>query len=103
MMSGGGGGSFLGNVASTAAGVVAGSFLFQGIESLLGHHHGAGSSWMDPNGEHLSEQTVINNYYGDEADERDFDQLSENEDGIVDASDSDDGYLDDSGDDSGWV
>lgn len=34
-----GGGSFLGNVATTAAGVVAGSFLFQGLEHLMGNHH----------------------------------------------------------------
>lgn len=49
--SGNWGGSFLGNVASTAAGVVAGSFLFQGIESLFGHHHSSsglfGSNSLD--------------------------------------------------------
>jgi hypothetical protein len=28
----------LGTVATTAAGVVAGSFLFQGIQGLMGHH-----------------------------------------------------------------
>ena len=33
----GGGSTFLGNLATTAAGVVAGSFLFQGIEHLLGN------------------------------------------------------------------
>lgn len=32
------GGGILGNVATTAAGVVAGSFLFQGIQNLMGHH-----------------------------------------------------------------
>jgi hypothetical protein len=37
----GGAGSFLGNVAATAAGVAGGAFLFHGIENLLGHH-GAG-------------------------------------------------------------
>ena len=35
------GSSMLGTVATTAAGVVAGSFLFQGIQGLMGHH-GAG-------------------------------------------------------------
>jgi hypothetical protein len=40
----GGGGSFLGNMAATAAGVAGGAFLFQGIENLLGHHGGAGLS-----------------------------------------------------------
>jgi len=34
------GSGLLGNVATTAAGVVAGSFLFQGIEHLMGHHGG---------------------------------------------------------------
>lgn len=67
----GGGSSFLGNIATTAAGVVAGSFLFQGIESLLGHHGGGfgGSAWGGHNGgnELVPEQTVINNYYGDDA------------------------------------
>lgn len=55
---------FLGNVATTAAGVAAGSFLFQGIESLFGHH-AAGASWLGnamPNP--VAEETVINNYYG---------------------------------------
>jgi uncharacterized protein len=67
-----GGGSFLGNIAATAAGVAAGGFLFQGIENLMGHHHGMGgfdASGFDQTGfgEHVSEQTVINNYYGDDA------------------------------------
>lgn len=41
-----GGGSFLGNMAATAAGVAGGAFLFQGIENLMGHHNnpGLGSS-----------------------------------------------------------
>jgi hypothetical protein len=33
---GGGGGSFLGNMAATAAGVAGGAFLFQGLQSLMG-------------------------------------------------------------------
>ncbi len=33
-----GGGSFLTNMAATAAGVAGGAFLFQGIENLMGHH-----------------------------------------------------------------
>ena len=40
------GSGILGNVATTAAGVVAGSFLFQGIENLMGHHNQGG---CDPN------------------------------------------------------
>lgn len=60
--------SFLGNVATTAAGVVAGSFLFQGIENLLGQHN-HGNGWQQTPtglGENITEQTVINNYYGDD-------------------------------------
>jgi len=61
----GGGSGFLGNVATAAAGVVAGSFLFQGIENLIGHHSlGFGKqSFAEP----FAEKTVVNNYYGDDA------------------------------------
>ena len=38
------GSGMLGNVATTAAGVVAGSFLFQGIQSLMGHHNTAANA-----------------------------------------------------------
>jgi hypothetical protein len=61
----GGGSNFLGNIATTAAGVVAGSFLFQGIENLMGHH--SSGFEQQPSGEQFTEQTVINNYYGDDA------------------------------------
>jgi hypothetical protein len=43
---GGWGSGMLGTVATTAAGVVAGSFLFQGIQGLMSHH-GAGQG--EPN------------------------------------------------------
>jgi uncharacterized protein len=61
----GGGSGFLGNVATTAAGVVAGSFLFQGIENLIRHHSlGFGQqSFAEP----FADKTVVNNYYGDDA------------------------------------
>lgn len=104
--SGGGVGSFLGNVATTAAGVVAGGFLFQGIEHLLGgdHHQGLSSPWGDAAGEHVSEQTVINNYY----DTSPNDGLARGGDWTQDevgdflADDGTDPLLDDS-DDSSWV
>lgn len=59
------GGGFLRSAAATAAGVAGGALLFQGIESLFGHHYagdlmGAG---MTPG---LGE-TVVNNYYGSDA------------------------------------
>lgn len=95
--------SFLGNIASTAAGVVAGSFLFQGIESLMhgGQHDGWGSS---PTGEDLTENTTINNYYGaDQApDASTQDDWSNQDSSLLDTgydySDDDSG----SGDDS-WI
>jgi hypothetical protein len=60
------GSGILGNVATTAAGVVAGSFLFQGIESLMGHHNqggawGANTAQPAP----VAQNSVTNNYYGD--------------------------------------
>ncbi|MCK9397829.1 MAG: DUF2076 domain-containing protein [Methylobacter sp.] len=61
----GGGSSFLGNIATTAAGVVAGSFLFQGIENLMGHH--SSGFGQQPSGEQFTEQTIINNNYGEDA------------------------------------
>jgi hypothetical protein len=58
------GSGILGNVATTAAGVVAGSFLFQGIGNLMGHHQtGAGFGTGATQPAPLAENTVINNYY----------------------------------------
>jgi hypothetical protein len=58
------GSGMLGNVATTAAGVVAGSFLFQGIGNLMGHHQpGAGLGTGTPQPAPVAENTVINNYY----------------------------------------
>ncbi|AMK75216.1 MULTISPECIES: DUF2076 domain-containing protein [Methylomonas] len=97
---GAGGSSFLGNVATTAAGVVAGSFLFQGIESLMGHHGSSGLG-QQAFGEHNTppEQTVINNYYGDDAIQQASNE--DNQDGYS-LSDADYSVPDDS-DDSDWI
>lgn len=40
----GGGGSFLGTAASTAAGMIGGGLLLDGIRSMFGHHTGVGGS-----------------------------------------------------------
>lgn len=100
----GSGSSFLGNVATTAAGVVAGSFLFQGIESLLGHHtapYGLGSA-----GEPIAGDTIINNYYGAE-DGGSWSQTGDTSDLAADDSasfaDDDGGSFFDDSDDSSWV
>jgi uncharacterized protein len=56
----GAGGSFLGQVAATAAGVAGGAFLFEGIEGLLGHH---GTAIPAQAGTAFPEDVTINNYY----------------------------------------
>ncbi|OQW78649.1 MAG: hypothetical protein BVN35_03030 [Proteobacteria bacterium ST_bin11] len=96
---GAGGSSFLGNVATTAAGVVAGSFLFQGIESLMGHHSAGGLGQQALGEQGVPEQTVVNNYYGDEAIEQA--RSSDNQD---DYSFNDADYsVPDESDDSDWI
>ncbi|MDD4913567.1 MAG: DUF2076 family protein [Methylococcales bacterium] len=92
----GGGSSFLGNIATTAAGVAAGGLLFQGLENLMGHHNsgfgqgGFGQAGFGQQGfgEQYPEQTVINNYYGDD----NGGQLADN------SSYSDDSYASDDSD-----
>ncbi|ATG89613.1 DUF2076 domain-containing protein [Methylomonas koyamae] len=97
----GAGSSFLGNIATTAAGVVAGSFLYHGIESLLGGHHGGNeqSLWSQATHETPAEATVVNNYYGDDA------VAAATADEHSDYGLDDLGQLDadDTGDDSGWI
>lgn len=92
------GSSFLGNVATTAAGVVAGSFLFQGIENLMGHHQSASGWGQQALGGQIPEQTTINNYYGDD------DQSAHNDNSNDDlASDNSDSFFDDGDSDSDWT
>jgi len=74
-----GGSGMLGTVATTAAGVVAGSFLFQGIEHLMGNH-GGGSGF--PGGRNSSLMTdtssansVTNNADSSDDIASDFDSL----------------------------
>ena len=64
------GSSVMGTVATTAAGVVAGSFLFQGIQNLMGNHSPGGGF-----GNHASNtpatpatinETTVNNYYAND-------------------------------------
>lgn len=90
--------SFLSGIASTAAGVVAGSFLFQGIESLLGHHSGGFPSDFHASNDHPGEQTIVNNYYGSETDP----SWSSDDSGDTFLA-NDDGYYQDDSDDSTWV
>jgi len=76
------GSGMLGNVATTAAGVVAGSFLFQGIGNLMGHHQ-QGTGWGAAGAAQpvpATENTVINNYYDSSAPD-DADDLTASSDG----------------------
>jgi hypothetical protein len=87
-------GSFLGQAATTAAGVAAGAFLFQGIESLMGHH-GYGSPYQDMAYQDAMrpENVTINEYYdGHQPEDAHF-----NQDDSVNASYDDDaiGFSDD--------
>ena len=63
------GSGMLGTVATTAAGVVAGSFLFQGIESLMGHHgHNAGllsGNNPAPSTNHAPPESLVANHVPD--------------------------------------
>jgi hypothetical protein len=90
---------FLGNVATTAAGVMAGSFLFQGIENLLGHRQSLWNSGQQPLAQPFTEQTVINNYYDDPA------RLTASDDLDTSYADySGDDFFDDNGaNDSDWI
>lgn len=84
------GSGWLGNVATTAAGVAAGAFLFQGIEHLIGHHDSTslfgGNALPQPH-----ETPVVNNFF-------DTDNLASSGSGF-------DGLSDglDSGGDSSWI
>jgi hypothetical protein len=76
-----GGGGMLGNIATTAAGVVAGSFLFQGIDRLM--HHGDTSS--DSSRDHqaladVPENTSANTYDNDTPPSDDSDTFADSGD-----------------------
>lgn len=67
-----GGSGMLGTVATTAAGVVAGSFLFQGIQGMMGHHNPAanasGNPLTQPPAQKLADNTVAANEFADNDD-----------------------------------
>lgn len=90
----GGLGSTLGSIATTAAGVAGGAFLFQGIENLFHHNSGGGFFGQQPMLGGPSE-TVINNIYeGDSGRASNIDTASR-DDGLLDTDFSDSDYADD--------
>jgi uncharacterized protein len=62
------GSGILGTVATTAAGVVAGSFLFQGISNLMGHHNPGGEGALNKDAHAVSpvaDNAITDNYFDD--------------------------------------
>lgn len=85
------GSGWLGNVATTAAGVAAGAFLFQGIEHLVGQHGSNNLFGGNPLSSLPGETNIVNNFFETDrtaVDTTDFAGLS---DGLGD------------GDDSSWI
>ena len=86
----GGFGGALGNIATTAAGVAGGAFLFQGIENLF--HHNSGNGFLaQPLGGMPRDETIINNYYGSD----DTQARDDSFDNVLDDNYSDDSLPDD--------
>ena len=83
---GGGASSFLGQAVATAAGVAGGAFLFQGLESLLGHHGASfsGQASTQP----LPGENVTKNDFSGNVTQRDEDaHESVDDDQFVDGDD----------------
>jgi uncharacterized protein len=97
----GGGSSFLRQAAATAAGVVGGSLLFQGLHSMFAPSFGSGFLAGTPMQPGISE-AVINNYYndGNSGAQQTADTQEVSSDPGQDYTDNDPGF-DSGGDDSG--
>lgn len=93
----GGWGSTLGNIATTAAGVAGGAFLFQGIENLLHHNSGSGGGgFFSPSsaaGLIPAETTIVNNYYESDRPSPDNEVDTALDDGLADDVMSDDSSM----------
>ena len=85
------GSGMLGNVATTAAGVVAGSFLFQGIQGLMGHHNPGANPLADSVPQPDHEYAVDH----DRAIDQQVADSSDTSDNSSDYTDSDDSSLGD--------
>jgi hypothetical protein len=92
---GGGLGGTLGSIATTAAGVAGGAFLFQGIENLFRHNSGNGFLGQSDIGTRPTETTVVNNYYGNENKPALDAPASTSDSGFLDAGLDDDDFTDD--------
>jgi uncharacterized protein len=61
-------GGFLGNAATTAAGVAGGAFLVQGLEGLFGHHGGGGGGFFGGGAPTETVENITVNEYRDDPD-----------------------------------
>ena len=108
-------GSFLGNAATTAAGVAGGAFLFQGLEGLFGHHGGGGGFLGEsapPETVENVENVTVNDYSADpealQSTSDDGSNVSDYSDevepsGFESSDDSGAGFDDSVDDDSSWT
>ncbi|MGA3983706.1 DUF2076 domain-containing protein [Ralstonia nicotianae] len=87
--------STLGSIATTAAGVAGGAFLFQGIESLFRHNSGTGFLGQPAMGMLPTETTVINNYYDDHDAPALRTDTASRDDSLLDTSLDDGNFADD--------
>jgi hypothetical protein len=85
----GGGSGFLRQAAATAAGVVGGSLLFQGLHSMFAPTYGSGFLSGMPMQPGLSE-TVINNYYNDDHPAQTADDVAGTPDASADYANAED-------------
>lgn len=82
------GSGWLGNVATTAAGVAAGAFLFQGIEHLVGQHGSNSLFGGNPLTSQPGETNVVNNFFESDRAAFDSDDFSGLSDGLAGSDDS---------------
>ncbi|WP_197346212.1 DUF2076 domain-containing protein [Ralstonia pseudosolanacearum] len=87
--------STLGSIATTAAGVAGGAFLFQGIESLFRHNSGTGFLGQPAMGMLPTETTVINNYDDDHDAPALRTDTASRDDSLLDTSLDDGNFADD--------
>jgi hypothetical protein len=96
-----GGGSFLRNAATMAAGVAGGALIAEGLTSLFaGHRYGGfgGGYGGYGGGTEIIEENVTNNYYEDRQGSGGGGDVARDDSGYQDASYDDSGSFDDGGD-----
>lgn len=99
-------GGFLRSAATTAAGVIAGETAFSALSSIFGHHSSGyfgGSGFLSGAPVSPGSETIVNNYYDDDRDSGDMQNLDDQTDsGNDNDNDTDSDNIDDSNDDSSF-